>query len=361
MQRYKTILFIWLVAAPIALALPQNSSSEKSPKDVGVLLGLRESDSQFSSEYRSGEYKSGLYRTLWITRVGDSIRLDQSDNLLVPRSSGFWRLGSNISAYQDYKEEFVWRAPLGEEVHVRELTDAETEGRSDQSRLMHPITFVSGDYIARGVAESGKLRSLHMYEFDDANFQRPLDISSVVGVKAKEALEKGTASGREKHMSAPLSMQSQCLLEASPEKWAVARDRGHWFISGWGIWSDDMANTCSDGQMPDFITSQRAPVGIVGPDELSLSWAQVKKFLPEAIDTVGPPIHSLLIVLTNDEILICPVNEGRIGKALARTRLLPQEKLVMAQWAVGKHVASWNEQFDKFKKSPGPHNPFFPQ
>jgi hypothetical protein len=361
MRRYKSLLLIGLAAAPMTLALPQNPPAEKSPKDVGILLGLRESDNQFSSEYRSGEYKSGLYRTLWITRVGDSVRLNQSDNLLVPRSSGFWQVGSNISAYQDYKEEFVWRAPLGEDVHLQDLTDEGTEGRPDQSRLMHPITFVSGDYIARGVAESGKLSSIYMYEFDDANFQRPLDISSVVGVQAKEALEKGTAAGREKHMSAPLSMQSQCTLEASPQKWAITRDRGHWFISGWGIWSEDMANSCSDGQMSDFMTSLRATAGIVGPDELPLSWAQIKKSVPEATDAFGSTTHDLLIIWTHDEILICPVNEGRIGKVLARTRLLPQEQLVMAQWAVGKHVASWNEQFDKFKISPGPHNPVFPQ
>jgi hypothetical protein len=361
MRRYETLLIIGLAAAPLALALPQNPPSEKPSKDVGILLGLRESDNQFSSEYNSGEYKSGLYRTLWITRVGDSIRLDQSDNLLVPRSTGFWQAGSNISAYQDYKEEFVWRAPLGAEVHVQELTDEGTEGRPDQSRLMHPIIFVSGDYIVRGIAESGELTSLFTYEFDGVNFQRPLDLSSVVGAKAKEALEKGSIAGREKHMSAPLSMQSQCSLEVSTKEWAVARDRGHWFIRGWGIWADDQEKTCSDGRLPDFVTSLRAPASLVGPDELPISWAQIKKSLPEAIDAIGAPTHDLLIVLTGQEILICPINEGRIGKVLARTRLLPEEQLVLAQWALGKHTVSWNEQFEKFKKSPGPHNPAFPQ
>jgi hypothetical protein len=48
--------------------------------------------------------------------------------------------------------------------------------------------------------------------------------------------------------------------------------------------------------------------------------------------------------------------ENGIGKPLARSPLLSGEKAVMAQWAIGKFVASWGDQFEIFKKNPGPHN-----
>jgi Family of unknown function (DUF6632) len=40
----------------------------------------------------------------------------------------------------------------------------------------------------------------------------------------------------------------------------------------------------------------------------------------------------------------------------ARSRLLAYETPVMAQWAVGKFVASWTEQFQHFKADPGPYH-----
>jgi hypothetical protein len=82
----------------------------------------------------------------------------------------------------------------------------------------------------------------------------------------------------------------------------------------------------------------------------------VAKAFPGATDAFGAPTWGLLIVLTSDELLVCPVTENGIGKPLARSPLLFGEKAVIAQWAVGKFVASWGDQFEIFKKNPGPHN-----
>jgi hypothetical protein len=134
--------------------------------------------------------------------------------------------------------------------------------------------------------------------------------------------------------------------------WVAARNKGHWAVKGWGSWGE---LKCSD-KSPAFQTSVRVPAKIAGFDELPVTWDQVVKAFPGATDAFGAPTWGLLIVLTNDELLVCPVTESGIGKPVARSILLSGEKVVMAQWAVGKFVASWGDEFDIFKKNPGPHN-----
>jgi hypothetical protein len=61
-------------------------------------------------------------------------------------------------------------------------------------------------------------------------------------------------------------------------------------------------------------------------------------------------------MIAGDDVIACGVTKDGIGKPLKRFVLVPDEKAVMAQWAVGRFVASWGEQFEMFRKNPGPHN-----
>lgn len=319
--------------------------------DVGFLLGLWEKTGS-TTEY-------GVYRTLWITRVNGNVQVDQAPNLLVPRKNGFWEMGSNVSIRDDKKEEFLWLVPLGKPVHIHELTDEEAKGLPDEAVFSSPIMFLSGDYIALEQANYDQFESFHTYSLNDNGFEHALDLSSVAGANAGETLVRERDRGKS-HMSMPVSMQDECQLEGSSLNWAPTRHDGHWFIKGWAKWTDEHLG-CSSDEPPDYVTSIRAPRNLVGFDELPVTWDQIAKthfpsVPPGAADAFGPPTRDMLVVLTGEEVLVCPVTRAGIGSPIARTPLLAYEEPVMAQWAVGKFVASWNKQFENFRKNPGPHD-----
>jgi hypothetical protein len=334
--------------APPILTAPQHTEVLPA-KDVGLLLGLRLGGGT-AKNYRGFMY--GVYRTLWITRAGGSVKIEEAPNLLVPRRDGFWQVGSTLGSRDDKKEEFVWSVPLGQTVQPRALTEEEAKGIAEGTVSAHPIEFISGDYIGVGKTEDGQLSALYMYKMDDHDFREPVDISTVVGAAGRQALGDKAEKPRGLIEGTPVSMQGNCQLEVPYMNWVAARTEGHWTVKGWGSWGE---LKCS-GKLPAFQTSVRVPAKIAGFDELPVTWNQVAKAFPGATDAFGAPTWGLLIVLTNDELLVCPVMESGIGKPLARSPLLSGEKAVMAQWAVGKFVASWGDQFEIFNKNPGPHN-----
>jgi hypothetical protein len=318
-------------------------------KDVGLLLGLRLGGGT-AENYQDFMY--GVYRTLWITRAGGSVKIEQAPNLLVPRRDGFWQVGSTLVSRDDKKEEFVWSAPLGQAAQQRALTEEEAKGIAEGTVSAHPIEFVSGDYIGVGKTEDGQLSALYTYKMDDHDFKEPVDISTAVGAAGRQALGDNVGKPGDLIDGMPVSMQGSCQLEVPAVNWVAARSEGHWLVEGWGSW-DELK--CS-GKLPAFQTSVRVPAKIAGFDELPVTWEQVAKVFPGATDAFGAPTWGLLIVKTNDEVIACGVTKDGIGKPLARFALLPGEKAVMAQWAVGRFVESWGEQFESVKKTPGPHN-----
>ena len=318
-------------------------------KDVGLLLGLRLGGGT-AENYQDFMY--GVYRTLWITRVGGSVKIEEAPNLLVPRRDGFWQVGSTTGSRGDKKEEVVWSAPLGQTVHPHELTKEDAKDIAEGTLSAHPIQFISGDYIGVGKTEDGQLSAVYTYKMEDRDFKEPVDISTIVGAAGAQALSDKAEKPGDLVMGVPVSMQGNCKLEIPYTNWVAARSEGHWAVKGWGSWGE---LKCSD-KLAAFQTSLRVPAKMVGFDELPVTWDQVAKALPGATDAFGAPTWGLLVALTNDELLVCPVTKSGIGKPLARSPLLFGEKAVMAQWAVGKFVASWGDQFEIFKKNPGPHN-----
>lgn len=318
-------------------------------KNVGLLLGLRFGGGT-AENYQDFMY--GVYRTLWITRAGGSVKIEEAPNLLVPRRDGFWQVGSTLGSQDDKKEEFVWSAPLGQTVQPRALTQEEAKGIAEGTLSAHPIEFISGDYIGVGKTEDGQLNALYTYKMDDRDFKEPVDISEAVGAAGRQALGDKAEKPGDLIGGTPVSMQGNCQLEVPHTNWVASRNEGRWVVKGWGSWGEQK---CSD-KLPAFQTSVRVPAKIVGFDELPVTWDQVAKAYPGAIDAFGAPTWGLLVVMTNEELLVCEVTKDGIGKPLQRLALKPWEKVVIAQWSVGKFVASWGDEFDIFKRNPGPHN-----
>lgn len=329
---------------PVPPLSPKPLHTETLPaKDVGLLLGLRWGG-RVERSYEPMSPMYGRYRTFWITRVAGKVQIDQAPNLLLPRLEGFWQVGSDIESREGKKQEFIWMAPLEQDVPAHALTEIE-----DEDVIGYPIQFISPDYVGIGRGEFEKFDSLYTFKLDDPDFPNPLDISAVFGPAGTKAQIESDWESQDVISATPLSMQSQCHLDIAPINWTAIREQGSWSIKGWGKWTDF---ECSD-ELPVFQTSLRAPAKLVGFDELPVTWAQITKAVPGAADAFGAPTWGLLIILTYDELLVCPVAGSGIGKPLARLPILFREQAVMAQWAVGKYVASWSAQFEIFKKKQG--------
>jgi hypothetical protein len=188
---------------------PAPLRTEKLPsKDVGLLLGLRLGGGTAANYF---DFMYGVYRTLWIARIDGEIKIIEAPNLLLPRRDGFWSMGSSISDRKDKKEEFIWLSPLGKRISVHELSEKEAESLPEREVVAHPIQFLAPEYIGLGKAEYEHVDAQYAYKIDDPEFQRALDISTVLGNHALTKLLDERPKGKD--LDVPVSMQNSCEVE----------------------------------------------------------------------------------------------------------------------------------------------------
>jgi hypothetical protein len=76
-------------------------------KDSGVLIGLR-------SQKGETDTKRYNYRTLWITQYKGKLSFTEVPDILVPRKTGFWKMGSITEKNYD----FLWYTALDKKIPV---------------------------------------------------------------------------------------------------------------------------------------------------------------------------------------------------------------------------------------------------
>src|SRR5699024_7683203 len=90
------------------------------------------------------------------------------------------------------------------------------------------------------------------------------------------------------------------------------------------------------------------PKELVMYDELSVSWNEVKHRVPEALDVFTSPNEDIALILTHNNILIYTIDQGKLSKEYIRKiKLNDSEAVVMAEWATGKYIYTWEEEFLK--------------
>ncbi|MCG4584618.1 hypothetical protein L0P56_03845, partial [Anaerosalibacter bizertensis] len=98
----------------------------------------------------------------------------------------------------------------------------------------------------------------------------------------------------------------------------------------------------------DFNIKIIPPKELVMYDELSVSWNEVKHRVPEALDVFTSPNEDIALILTHNNILIYTIDQGKLSKEYIRKiKLNDSEAVVMAEWATGKYIYTWEEEFLK--------------
>lgn len=117
--------------------------SKSQAQESGVLLGLR--------FFRNDKPH---YRTLWIAPQNGTFEVvAEGKGLLVPRKSGFWRVGIEREVYENWEEDFPWASPAEEVPMIQKIDPEEVEECEAENRST--ILFVGNDYVSLEKESSG--------------------------------------------------------------------------------------------------------------------------------------------------------------------------------------------------------------
>jgi len=342
MVKYTKILVILLI---ILFCIPRSVFPQKS----GVIIGLRH-DQILDQPLPYGEDVSASrfanYRTLWIfSNEQDSISSCKIQNfLLVPGKNTFWKIQVFRQKESDWVEDFIISNPIDQSTQLPFLDSlivAECEGNKRLS-----IIFVGTDYLSyeggsdgycEGAAHPWHVNYLKTVSLDDPSGEG-VDISAILGQDAKSALLQGardyfTRKGDERLNPAP-----------DEKNWGLIRRRGHWVLRGQLDYSSEVYR----GQFAHFDIPFSTTQKLVGFDLLSVPWKKIKELVPKARDAITSPNKNLLIILTKDHLLVYSISLDSNLKLIQKTALIPNEFLIMAQWAIGEYVDKWNATIKDF-------------
>jgi hypothetical protein len=320
----------WWVCGAVLLA------SATAWGQVGVLVGLASA--------------SHHLRTVWLT--GDAPPLEVTP-LVVPRRTGFWRLGVLPTCFHDpsivegevelYTDEHVWATPAGVRPKVEVSEPGEKRGpcperpvhcRVDGEVIIHFVwpELVSLTYARSSVcgAHPGghRIPGVHRLDALEGN---GLPIQQVLGARGAQALAAGFIR------DSAVDDNAECSTDPAgpdPTRWWIQRERGQWLIRG------------------DVVGSRLCGYGFVFDLDIPL---------PRKLERAGPsPVAGV------QEAFPAPGGEGALLPRQERVELLwlaaplasarrdGDEAVVMVEWALGEQVARWSTALAELRDHPPP-------
>jgi len=345
------------IATMAAGALTSAQAPARPRLSTGVLIGLHDPGSDPDPADKNAQPpNAGRLRTVWI-RLFDSQTPPKSTelpNLLVPRRSGFWRMGL-VGACEERKEvagdgavlgtattvaDYLWAVPVGRQPEVR-LTDPElrlgrcvTRNLYCENNWRTSVYWVWPEYASLEMGtrvECGvhpdwtpgyTIRSLN-------DLAKPLTVGSVLGGVAENTFRK-TFEGVDKH-------DEDCGDKAAfqPDSWYMERDDGGWKVIGWS----DTHRLCGYGV--DYSVDVD-PFAVTGHRDDEARWRSLKRRLPQLVDAHFSPGGQWTLAATTTELIVF---EGTATDRPAIRMAKPSdEHVIMVEWATGNSVARWDAE-----------------
>lgn len=318
------------------------------------------------------------YRTVWIYPAGNTMNVTSIPGILVPRRSGFWRVGTDRTAVKggsrlldgsetnyDSSEERLWveRATAR---HIVKRKPGEVIVRSNVEScedLYREISFVSPDYLAYrdnlllncGVHPDGEDQwnvvplsalagpRISILDFLGETVRKPF----VDGLNGA-ALEQG--GGKPGECEGP--------EEVDFGDWAIVRGKGRWVLQGYVT----LPRLC--GYFGQFDLPVPVPEKVAKELELPIPWQRLASEIPDLRDALASPQRDLLVALTSKEVLVYRLHGDRLGEEIVRrTRSelnmrtsgwgpgTDSGKIIMAQWAEGGEVVRWTREIKAFQSA----------
>lgn len=328
------------------------SSLPVRAQESGLLLGL---------DVNTGSAEP--YQTFWIAPQNGRVRVVLGGpDLIVPGKSGFWRTCLIDQSYEGedgghYESDSIVSEPAtSSRAHCESEAAKEAEesdGRyhctsTDQTRIL----FVGPNAISTENnwegdcgAHPSSATTINLTSLSQRDTIAWLGITDPARRRSLRAAS--TDAAREEY--ADLGNVDTTSLDAdslptgptftTDAQWAVQRGQGYWHPLGEASCSPIIAcMQVSTFPVPKF----RAPRQLVGHDELFPSFDTIKKVVPTARDAVSSPRRDLVVVVTDQSLLVFVPHGEKLGAAVAEFPVSGQ--IVMAQWATGRFVPIWTSK-----------------
>lgn len=327
------------------------------------------------------------YQTEWIVFSPTEAHVAATvPDIIVPRSTGFWRLGTTVACefdganQQDASREIVWQSPVENtpnfyqgppcKSHKSGFTDEvekeENASLSDSSGTQVPlcsvetakILFVSPTHFAEEFNDynSCDARGGHDVTRDDVDSLdkwSPISLADLFGDRATKsyriAEQKGFAENNKEY---------NC-----PEPDVEQFDLKSWQVSHWhGAWTPYASLNQYMGECAYFYqTNLTLPKSITGESSKGELWKSFASAVPHLEDFFLSPSGDYALILisgsTYDHHLYAySVENGLPTKRLAE---LPWDvsnshQIVMAQWSSAKYLPAWTSAIQKIHDHPLP-------
>lgn len=320
----------------------------------GILLGLRYYEEDKSGD-TEGQWK---YRTVWVCSRNKYVdKLYETEDLFVPRKNGFWKVGVNREVTDEKVNDVIYARPYTQLVTTAKNSQANIDNKStaedgvkttdeapqeNMGNSEKTILYVGNNYMSTEVTELSpkEKKVLKVLPIDGIDSAKPIKISDVVGDSGKSALKEGAS----RYFSNDLKNRSNYIsINPDEENFGLFRRNGHWVMKGRVNFDDGEKNAYSD-----FDIKVVPPKAIVNYDEFPIPWSAIKLRVPEAVDAYFSPNNDIVIIITNNNILVYTLGNGELSKTpIGKTSLKNGEKVVMSEWATGKYIYIWEEEFLK--------------
>jgi hypothetical protein len=299
----------------------------------GVLIGLR-----YSEEDKNTGYESIKYRTLWIeSKYSNEYPVIQSNDVLVPRMSGFWQLGST----RYYKDGSVYDLINTSSLNRKDSTNKSSSSSSNKMPRM--ISYVGNDYLVSEYSPSLKTNSieysyLQVLPIDIIGRSKGIKLQDIAGDAGGNALINSAKSFLGSLSSKELQYFGN---EPKEEDFFLLRRNGHWILSGRLFGKDAFGGEV----YKNYDISLIPPKALVSYDDLKVSWNSIKEKNPDAIDAYTSPNEDMALVLTKESIYIYSINKGKLSdKYLGKVKLKTNETVIMSEWATTDNfVNAWRK------------------
>lgn len=304
-----------------AADMESNYSSSNEGTPTGVLLGLK--------QYHQNEYS---YRTLWISEKDDNIEFIEIDEILFPRRSGFWQLkiiDNQVYSASTTNEEFTMLIPLSQK-------------SSEKEKVIH---YVGNDYISleEKYEENDEIHSsFKIVPVDSLPKITGVSMEDLLGTSGQSALKNSAEMAIAKIEQLPENI----ILKKTQDNFGLVRNMGQWVLMGNIPYKQN-----------SMLLTETYKINILPPEELvkynlfHLSWSHVKDRIPTATDAFTSPTKNIAVITTPAEIYVYAIINNRLSKEpMAITKLQGGETVIMAEWATGLYVSSWDQEVKRHKE-----------
>ncbi|TGE37378.1 hypothetical protein E4K67_16220 [Desulfosporosinus fructosivorans] len=305
----------------------QDLNKDSNEGTSGVLLGLR-----------MQEGDGYTYQTLWIAADHHQLHpVLASEQPFFPRTSGFWELSVQDLPTAGKTGNLLSARNVAAKISDMKKAEDGTDDQVYTDPAERIINYIGNDYVAIE-KKIGSVNQLQVLPVDKLSSPAEIKVSDLLGDNGFNAYlsvrEQTVAGLRDKGITS-------IVRDESGENFGLARKNGHWSLVG-------RINYQNGGmfEQTDFDLKIIPPTNLVFYDTLVLSWHNIKDRVPDAMDAFTSPNRDIALVKTKNKLTIYTIGAEQLAEnPLAELDLPEGATVIMAEWATGSYVDSWEKSF----------------